>query len=306
MNIVRHDRLDQRAMLLLLGCCAFWGLQQILIKATLAEIPPLWQSSLRFGAATAALMLWCRWRGIALWGADGSLGAGLLAGALFATEFLLIYAGLTYTTASRMTVFVYTSPFWVALLVPLRVPTERLRPLQWVGLVVAFGGVALAFAEGLLQEKEGQLLGDLMALGAGLAWGLTTLVLRGPTMANLTPEKTLFYQIGVTTLAAPLVSLWWGEPWGFMYSAQAWGSVAAQALLGAFVTYLTWMWLLRHYPATRVAAFAFLTPIFGLLFAVTLLGERPSLQLLLALGGVVLGIGLVNRGRTGSPTAVKG
>jgi drug/metabolite transporter (DMT)-like permease len=306
MNIVRHDHLDQRAMLLLLGCCAFWGLQQILIKATLAEIPPLWQSSLRFAAATAALMLWCRWRGIALWGADGSLGAGLLAGALFATEFLLIYAGLTYTTASRMTVFVYTSPFWVALLVPLRVPTERLRPLQWVGLVVAFGGVALAFAEGLLQEKEGQLLGDLMALGAGLAWGLTTLVLRGPTMANLTPEKTLFYQIGVTTLAAPLVSLWWGEPWGFMYSAQAWGSVAAQALLGAFVTYLTWMWLLRHYPATRVAAFAFLTPIFGLLFAVTLLGERPSLQLLLALGGVVLGIGLVNRGRTGSPTAVKG
>jgi len=306
MNIVRHDRPDQRAMLLLLGCCAFWGLQQILIKATLAEIPPLWQSSLRFAAATAALMLWCRWRGIALWGADGSLGAGLLAGALFATEFLLIYAGLTYTTASRMTVFVYTSPFWVALLVPLRVHTERLRPLQWVGLVVAFGGVALAFAEGLLQEKEGQLLGDLMALGAGLAWGLTTLVLRGPTMANLTPEKTLFYQIGVTTLAAPLVSLWWGEPWGFMYSAQAWGSVAAQALLGAFVTYLTWMWLLRHYPATRVAAFAFLTPIFGLLFAVTLLGERPSLQLLLALGGVVLGIGLVNRGRTGSPTAVKG
>jgi len=48
MNIVRHDRLDQRAMLLLLGCCAFWGLQQILIKATLAEIP-------RYGKAACAL-----------------------------------------------------------------------------------------------------------------------------------------------------------------------------------------------------------------------------------------------------------
>ena len=306
MSPMRHDRLDQRAMVLLLACCAFWGLQQILIKATLAEIPALWQTSLRFAAATAALMLWCHWRGVPLWQRDGSLRAGLLAGLLFATEFLLIYLGLMHTTASRMTVFLYTSPFWVALLVPLRVPNERLAPLQWLGLVVAFGGVTLAFAEGLLQEKEGQLLGDLMALGAGLAWGLTTLVLRGPSMANLAPEKTLFYQIGATALVAPVVSWWWGEPWRLAYSAAAWGSVAAQAFLGAFITYLTWMWLLRHYPATRVASFAFLTPIFGLLFAVTLLGERPSMQLLLALAGVVVGIGLVNRGRTRSPSPAKG
>ncbi len=110
-------------------------------------------------------------------------------------------------------------------------------------------------------------------------------------MANLAPEKPCFIKSGHRA-GGPGGELVVGEPWHLAYSAAAWGSVAAQTLLGAFITYLTWMWLLRHYPATRVASFAFLRSIFGPLFAVTLLGERPSMQLSLALAGVVVGIGL--------------
>ena len=123
----RKTHLYTLAISLLLGCCLLWGFQQVLIKATLAEVPPMFQASLRLVGATALLWLWCLRRGVPLFRRDGSLRAGLLAGGLFAAEFACIYLGLQMTSASRLTVFLYTSPFWVALLVPLWVKSERLR-----------------------------------------------------------------------------------------------------------------------------------------------------------------------------------
>jgi drug/metabolite transporter (DMT)-like permease len=293
----RKQHLDALAISLLLACCVFWGFQQILIKTTVAEVPPLWQASLRFVGATALLLLWCAIRGVKLFGRDGTLRAGLLAGALFAGEFSCIYLGLRDTTASRLTVFLYTSPFVVALLIPRLVPSEKLRGVQWAGLVIAFAAVAVAFAEGFVGQASTprQLRGDALALAAGTLWGLTTLVIRGSAMATASAEKTLFYQVAVTAAVAPLLSLGLGETWSLSYSAQAWGSLALQTVVGAFASYLAWMWLLRHYPATQMASFTFLTPVFALVFGVALLSEPLTLQLVLALSGVAVGIVLVNR-----------
>lgn len=291
----RQNHLDTLAIVLLVLCCAFWGFQQILIKSTLAAVPPLWQASLRFAGATVLLLLWCAWRGVPLFQRDGTLKAGLLTGVLFAGEFACIYLGLMHTTASRLTVFLYTSPFVVALLLPRFVPSERLRGVQWVGLVVAFASVALAFAEAFNHSSRTQLWGDAIALAGGTLWGLTTLGIRTTRLATASPEKTLFYQVAVTALVAPLLSRATGETWAWSYPAWAWGSLAVQTVLGAFASYLTWMWLLRRYPATLMSSFVFLTPVFALLFGVTLLGEVLTLQLLLALGGVALGIVLVSR-----------
>lgn len=292
---VRKPHLDTLAVGLLLVCCAFWGFQQILIKHTVAEVPPLWQASLRFAGATLLLGLWCRLRGVPLFARDGTLRAGLLAGGLFAAEFSAIYLGLMFTSASRLTVFLYTSPFVVALLLPRFVPAERLRRVQWVGLVIAFVAVAVAFSEGLRAGSRSQLLGDALGLAAGVMWGLTTLSIRATRLATASAEKTLFYQVAVTAAVAPLLSLLLGETWSFGYSGQAWGSLALQTVVGAFASYLAWMWMLRHYPATLMSSFTFLTPVFALLFGVGLLGEPLTLQLVLALVGVALGIVLVSR-----------
>ncbi|AEG91163.1 DMT family transporter [Ramlibacter tataouinensis] len=293
----RKQHLDTLAITLLIACCLFWGFQQILIKATVAEVPPLWQAALRFAGATALLGLWCVVRGVPLFARDGTLRAGLLAGALFTGEFACIYLGLRDTTASRLTVFLYTSPFVVALLLPRFVPVEKLRGAQWVGLLIAFGAVALAFAEGFAGHMvtPRQLRGDALALAAGTLWGLTTLVIRSSAMATASAEKTLFYQVAVTAAVAPLLSLALGETWSLGYSARAWGSLALQTVVGAFASYLAWMWLLRHYPATRMSSFTFLTPVFALVFGVALLDEPLTAQLVLALAGVAVGIVLVNR-----------
>src|SRR3954464_14511287 len=294
--IERKHHLDGLAVSLLLACCLFWGFQQILIKSTVAEVPPLWQAALRFTGATALLALWCAIRRVPLFERDGTLRAGLLAGGLFAAEFTCIYLGLRDTAASRLTVFLYTSPFIVALLMPRISKSETLSRIQWVGLVIAFAAVALAFSEGFSGETTArQLRGDALALAAGTLWGLTTIVIRATKMATISAEKTLFYQVAVTTVAAPLLSLALGESWSLSYSTYAWGSIAAQTVIGAFASYLAWMWLLRHYPATQMASFTFLTPVFALVFGVALLHEPLTLCLVVALAGVAAGIVLVNR-----------
>jgi len=291
----RKSHLDSRATTILVACCAFWGLQQILIKTTVAEVPPMWQATIRMTGAVVLLMLWCRARGVKLFERDGTLWSGLLVGALFAGEFVCIYIGLQHTTASRLTVFVYTAPFTVALLLPRFVPAERLRGVQWLGLVLAFVGVVVAFSESFGHASRSQLHGDVLALLGGLLWGLTTLAIRTTRLATASAEKTLFYQIGVTAAVTPLLSLAFGEPWGFAYSGYAWFSIALQTIVGAFATYLAWMWLVRHYPATRISSFTFLTPLFALVFGVVLLKEPLTVQLVLALLGVGVGILLVNR-----------
>lgn len=293
----RKDHLDGMAAALLVACCVFWGFQQVLVKVTLPELPPIFQAALRFAGATVLLGLWCRWRRIPLWQADGSFAPGLLAGLLFAGEFACIYIGLQYTTASRLTVFLYTAPFWVALLVPLFVSAERLRAVQWTGLLLAFGSLGLAFRDAWAPSGRPGLQGDLLALAGGLFWGLTTVTIRATMLVRLRAEKLLFYQVAVSAVLLPLLSLSLGEPWHWRFSAFATVSLLLQTVVGAFASYLVWMWMLGRYPATKISAFAFLTPMFALLFGTFWIGETVTPGLLAALTGVAAGIVLVNRRR---------
>ena len=288
----RKDHLDGLAIGILLACCMFWGLQQILVKFLIPEVPPVMQAALRCVGATGLLLLWCRWRGIALFERDGSLWAGLLAGSLFAAEFACIYLGLQHTAASRLTVFLYTSPFWVAALVPLFVHAERLRPLQWAGLGCAFLAVVFALREGM---GSGSARGDLMGLLAGAFWGLTTVSIRATNLTRISPEKLLFYQIAFTSVSLSALSWLLGETWSFDWSPTAWTIMGVQTGVGAFASYLVWMWMLGRYPATRISVFVFLTPLFALLFGNLVLGEAVTGTQVLALVLVALGIVLVNR-----------
>ncbi|MBM3397213.1 MAG: DMT family transporter [Betaproteobacteria bacterium] len=291
-NRPRKDHLDTLAVGMLLVCCMFWGFQQVMVKATVAELPPVFQSAIRGLGATLLLWLWCWWRGVRLLERDGSLWAGLLVGCLFAAEFAFIYIGLQHTSASRLTVFLYTSPFWVAALVPLFIQTEKLRPGQWLGMTCAFLAVVFALREGL---GGGEATGDLMGLAAGALWGLTTVAIRACNLTRISAEKLLFYQLAVSTVVLVLLSLGMGEPWNVAWSGFAIGSVAVQAVVGAFASYLAWMWMLGHYPATKISSFVFLTPLFALLFGMLWLGETVTLTLALSLALVAVGIVLVNK-----------
>jgi drug/metabolite transporter (DMT)-like permease len=298
----RKTHLDSLAIGLLLACCVFWGWQQVLVKATLPFIPPVMQVAMRFVLATVLLMLWCRWFKVRLFGADGTLAAGLLAGSLFAVEFVCIYIGLQHTSSSRLTVFLYTAPFVVALVLPRFVKSEALRKTQWIGLGCAFVAVLFAMSGNFTLATSASpyqsWLGDGLALAAGVFWGLTTVVIRASKLGAVRAEKLLFYQLAVSALILLPVSFLLGENWGQTLSAMngfAWGSLIVQAAVGGFASYLTWMWLLGRYPATLLSSFVFLTPVFALIFGAWWLGEPITASLVAALVLVGIGIVLVNR-----------
>ncbi len=296
----RKTSLDTLAVGLLVAFCLYNGFQQVLVKATVGEVPPVFQASLRFIGATALLAVWCRWRGIALLRAGDPLPAGLAAGFLFAAEFACIYIGLNFTSASRMTLFLYTAPFWVAVFLPMLVKSERLFWLQWLGLVLAFVGVVVAMADRMLAHGAAavppqQWIGDALAILAGMFWGLTTVVIRSTRLATIPTEKMLFYQLFFSAVSLPFLSLALGEPWNWRFSPFAATSLAIQTVLGAFLSFLAWMWMLGRYPATKMSAFVFLTPIFALAIGAGWLGEPVTVSLVAALAMVALGIVLVSR-----------
>src|SRR5688572_4727266 len=198
--------LDATAFGLMLLLCLVWGVQQVPIKLTAPEVSLLMQGGIRSAVATVLLVLWARWQGVALFGRDGTLATGLFAGALFALEFVFIYFGLGHTAASRMSVFVYLAPVFAALGLHFFVPGERLARGQWLGVLLAFAGVAAAFSEGFLSDAGGTLLGDACGLVAALLWAGTTVVIRTTRLAQASATKTLFYQIGLAALVLPLAS----------------------------------------------------------------------------------------------------
>jgi drug/metabolite transporter (DMT)-like permease len=251
------------------------------------------QAAIRSVVATLLLLAWAGWRGIPLWQRDGTLRAGVLAGLLFACEFVFIYAGLAYTTASRMVVFVYLAPVLTALGLALFVPGEKMAPVQWAGVLLAFAGIVLAFADHG-GGNASTLVGDACGVAAAVLWAATTVLVRGSRLASAKAEKTLAYQLGVSALLLPLAALLLGEPGVLRLDALTLASLVFQSVVVAFASYLAWFWLLTRYLAGRLSVFSFLAPLFGVFFGVLLLNEPLTLRFVLAAAAVGTGIALVN------------
>jgi drug/metabolite transporter (DMT)-like permease len=295
---------DSQAVILMVVLCAIWGLQQVAIKSANVALPPVFQAGLRSAIAAVLVWAWARSRGTPLFRADGTLGAGLLAGVLFAGEFVCIFFGLTLTSASRMAVFLYTAPCFTALGLHWFAPGERMRRAQWVGVTVAFAGMALAFADGFVRTGAGNagdmhavltgLAGDALGVLGGALWAATTVVVRSSSLAHISASKTLFYQLAVSAVVLLALAAGIGQIEVRLVTPLAVMALGYQAVVVAFVSYLTWFWLLTRYMASRLSVFSFLTPLFGVTFGVLLLGETFSSRFLAAALLVLAGIALVN------------
>jgi drug/metabolite transporter (DMT)-like permease len=286
---------DALAVLMMVLLCMSWGFQQITIKFAAAGISPIMQAGLRSIVATLLLLLWAQTRRIPLFSRDGTLGGGVAAGLLFAGEFVFIYAGLAHTTASRMVVFIYLAPCLTALGLQWFVPGERLNAVQWTGVGLAFLGVALAFADGFGAATGPTLLGDVFGVIGAALWAATTVLVRSTRLASASAAKTLFYQLAISALVLPLVSLAAGESGVVALTPLVVACLAYQGVIVAFASYLAWFWLLTRYLAGRLAVFSFLTPMFGVTFGVIFLSEPLSAAFIGAALLVGAGIVLVNR-----------
>jgi drug/metabolite transporter (DMT)-like permease len=289
--------LDPLAIALTVALCLIWGFNQVAVKLAIHDIPPLIQCLIRSVIATVLVLAWTQFRGIPLFKRDGTLLAGIIAGVLFALEFLLIYRGLLYTTATRAVLFLYTAPFLVVLGARWLVKGDHFHLMQWFGMALSFAGIVIAFGLPTPAADPHQMLGDVMMVGAAIAWAATTLVIKVSRLNQVSSEKTMLYQLVVSVPLLAAGVLVFGEHIDAMPSAVALGALAYQAVWVVCVTYMAWFALIVRYSASRLSSFTFLTPLFGVVAGHIVLNEPLSPPFALAAALVAIGLVLVNRPR---------
>jgi drug/metabolite transporter (DMT)-like permease len=286
--------LSPGAVALMLMLCVSWGFNQIAVKLALPDIPPMLQAMIRSAGALPVLLLIARFRGVKLFERDGTLGAGLFAGLLFGFEFVLIFRGLLLTSASRAVVFLYTAPFFVAL-GSYQFLGERLRASQWGGLALSFAGVALAIGVPQPDVDANVLLGDLLIVGGGALWAATTLIVKATPLLRAPPEKALGYQVALSIPILALAAWLSGETITRVPGPLALSLMAYQAIWVVGLTFLIWFMLVRTYSASKLSAFTFITPLFGVVASYFIMHDTLTLAFGAAAVLVIAGLYLVNR-----------
>lgn len=284
------------AIVVMMGLCAIWGMGQIAIKIGNQGISPLWQAGLRSVGASLVILAWMALRGIPIRPIPGRWKWRILIGAAFAGEFICLYIGIGLTTAAHATLLLYSAPFFVALGGHFML-NDRLNQMRLIGLVLAFVGVSLALGGPSSRSAgEATLLGDALCLAGGIGWASTTLILRASPLKTEAPERTLLDQLSVSAVILLLASVIAGEPGVFAPSPMVWAAFAYQTIMVASISYLGWFVMVQRYSPATVSAFSFITPVFGVIFAVLALGETPTLSVVLALVLIAAGIRMVNKG----------
>jgi len=295
--------LSPRAIALMLMLCLSWGFNQIAVKLALSDIPPLLQATIRSAGALPVLLLIAHFRGQKIFTRDGTLRAGLLLGLIFGIEFTLIYRGLLLTSASRAVVFLYTAPFFVAL-GSYRFLGERLRVSQWAGLALSFAGVALAIGVPQTNVDVNVLWGDLLIVGGGALWAATTLIVKATELRHVPPEKALIYQVALSIPVLALAAFVSGETLTRFPGSLALSLMVYQTVWVVGLTFLLWWALVKTYSASKLSAFTFITPLFGVVASYFILHETLTPVFGAAALLVIAGLFLVNRPGSAAPIPI--
>jgi drug/metabolite transporter (DMT)-like permease len=286
--------LSAGAVALMLMLCLSWGFNQIAVKLALPDVPPMLQALIRSAGALPVILAIGWLRGVKFFTRDGTLGPGLLAGLMFGVEFVLIFRGLLLTSASRAVVFLYTAPFFVAL-GSYQFLGERLSAPQWGGLGLSFAGVALAIGVPQPDVDASVLLGDLMVVGGGALWAATTLVAKGTSLRNASPEKALGYQVALSIPILGFAAWVSGETITHVPGVLAISLLAYQAVWVVGLTFVLWFALVKTYSASKLSAFTFITPLFGVAASYFIMHDTLTLAFGAAALLVIAGLYFVNK-----------
>ncbi|HET9717114.1 MAG TPA: DMT family transporter [Pseudolabrys sp.] len=287
--------LDALAAAIVVVLCLSWGFNQVATKLAIHDVPPVIQAAIRSAGAALLICIWCAVRGTKLFSRDGTLWPGLAAGLFFAIEFILIYRGLLYTTATRAVLFIYLAPFFVVLGARIVLPADRFGIAQWLGLAFSFAGMIIAFGVPTPALDPRQFTGDMMMVGAALFWAATTLIIKASSLTRVSPEKVMLYQLVVSAPIMAATAALMDEKIMRVPSLLALGSLAYQTVWVVSVTFVVWFALIARYSATRLSAFTFLTPLFGVAAGHLVLDEPLTPAFAAAVALVAGGLALVNR-----------
>lgn len=290
--MARKDRIDAQGAMVLIAFSAVLGLNQVLVKVMNGALQPVFQAGLRSVLAIIPVLIIALWLKRRLTIRDGSLGPGIISGFLFAGEFVLLFLALDYTSVARASIFFYTMPFWMAIGAHFLIPGDRLTRWRVFGLALAVIGVMIALQGGSAAGPMA-LWGDVMCLIGATFWAAIGLLARKTALSRSCPEMQLLYQLVVSGIVLIPFSLLFGD-WVRDFTSVSAGIFAFQVVGVVGIGFLSWFWVLSIYPASDMASFGFLAPVFGVILGWLILGEEITPSIVLALALVAAGIFLVN------------
>jgi drug/metabolite transporter (DMT)-like permease len=291
------DHLDIKAVVIIITLTILWGFNYTAIKYSNEGISPVFVSFLRSIVASICGLIYCLRGEQRLFHKDIMLFHGFMVGLLFGLEFACIYFGLLYTDAARSVVFVYLSPFVVAVGAHFFLRGDRLTFLKVVGLILAFLGIVIVFQGRPKIAKPTMLIGDVLQIAAAFFWGATTLYIKKFMAERIHPINTFLYQLIFSIPILFVVSLILEPHWVSKINFTVGISFFYQSVIVAFASYFAWFKLIHEYSVSRLSAFTFFTPLFGVLFGILFVREEFTYSLMVGLPLVCLGIFFVNYGR---------
>jgi len=290
----RKTQMDAFGVIAMTGFAVLLAFNQVVIRVTNEGLQPIFFASLRSLGGALLIALWMKARGIRIEIARGTIPAGLLIGSIFAAEFICLFIALDLTTVTRTSVIFYTMPFWLAIGAHFLIPDDKITPRKAIGMCLAFSGVAWAIINQGGPAGEASLLGDVMALGGAVGWAGIALCARATRLREVKPEMQLLWQLSVSAPILLLAAFAFG-PFLRDPSFIHWAGLGFQIVAIASAGFLFWLWLLSIYPASAIASFSFLSPIFGVGMGWLLLGEHVGPEIGVALVLVCAGLIVINR-----------
>lgn len=290
----RKTHIDTIGALILVGFSLLLAGNQVAVKVTTTGFAPVFMAGARSFIGIFIVGFFMIWKGFPMWPRKGARFGAILMGSLFAYEFVCLFLALGVSSVSRVSIIFYSMPVWLSIAAHFLLEGERLTSIRFIGLCLALCGVVLAILSGSSDIGTLSYWGDFLALNAALAWAALALVVRLTKISEERAETQIFVQLLVSAPILLGASLLFGsplrdpEPWHYM-------SVFLQALLIVAFAYWLWLKLMAVYPASGVASFSFLSPVFSVALGWLILGEHVGPLLVIGLVLVAVGLILINR-----------
>ncbi|WPO73647.1 MULTISPECIES: EamA family transporter [unclassified Streptomyces] len=265
---------------------AVWGVNFVVIEVGLDHFPPLLFSALRFlVAALPAVFFVGRPKVAWKW----LVGVGLVLGV---AKFGLLFIGMDAGTPAGLSSLVLQSQAVFTALFAFVALGERPGRVRVTGMVIALAGIAVAAVD---EGETGPLTAFALLIGAAACWGVSNVLTR-----KASPPDALNFMVWVSTVPVlPLLglSLLWEGPSRDLEALRSldWqgaGIIVYVAWITTVFGFGAWGYLLRRHPASTVAPYSLLVPVFGMSGAALVLGESVSAlrwcAAALLVGGVAL------------------
>ena len=272
------------------------GMNHVVIKIVNSGLNPIFFAGLRSVIAFFFIIFWMKLFNKAIVFKREYLFISIFSGLIFALEFLFLFLALDYTSVSRNSIIYYSMPVWLAIIAHFLIPNERFTFIKAIGLVLAFSGVIISISNGTKDFSFGNesFLGDIFAILAAVTWALLIFLAKASKFNQVPPEMQLIWMVMVSGPFLIIFSLIFWEPVRDFEIIYIWG-LLFQSVIVVAGGFLFWLWLLSIYPASGVASFSFLTPIFTIFFGWLVLNETLNITFLFAAFLVVLGLVVINK-----------